>query len=145
LLVQADALLAPQFAGVMRCGSRPFLQPIWDLESPAIVSGRVALIGDAAFVARPHVATGVSKAALDAQCLTDALAQEGDIDAALARYGRERERVGHALVARGRHLGAGIVPMGAARAMPSAERIARIKTLLHEYGAAGVIADAPAT
>jgi hypothetical protein len=29
--------------------------------------------------------------------------------------------------------------------MPSADRTARIETLLHEYGAAGVVADTPAT
>jgi len=40
--------------------------------------GRVALVGDAGlFVARPHVGTGVTKAALDAQALADALGRLG--------------------------------------------------------------------
>jgi 2-polyprenyl-6-methoxyphenol hydroxylase-like FAD-dependent oxidoreductase len=140
LLAQAEALLAPQIATVVQRASRPFLQPIWDLESSCIAFGRVGLIGDAAFVARPHVATGVSKAALDAQCLADSLAQAGDVDAALARYRQERERFGHALVARGRHLGAYIRPASEAQE-PSyaAEHAARIAVLLHEYGAAGVV------
>ena len=144
LLAQANIALAPQIATVMHRGSRPFLQPIWDLESPRIAFGRVVLIGDAAFVARPHVATGVGKAALDVQCLVDALAQARDIDAALAHYRQERERLGRSLVARGRHLGAYIRPTGEAQEPGyAAGRAARIKLLLHEYGAGGVIADRP--
>ena len=56
-------------------GSRqqPFFQPIYDVESPQLVFGRVALVGDAAFVARPHVGMGVTKAAGDAVALADAL------------------------------------------------------------------------
>ena len=49
-----------------RAREQPFFQPIFDLESPRTVFGRVALLGDAAFVARPHVGAGVTKAALDA-------------------------------------------------------------------------------
>jgi len=145
LLGQAQASLAPQVATVMQRASRPFLQPIWDLESPRIVFGRVAMVGDAAFVARPHVATGVSKVALDTQYLVDALAQGGDIDAALARYAQERGRFGQGLVARGRHLGAWIHPRGRGNAIPSGDRAERIATLLHEYGAAGVIGGAAVT
>jgi 2-polyprenyl-6-methoxyphenol hydroxylase-like FAD-dependent oxidoreductase len=144
LLRQADASLAPQIATFMRRASRPFLQPIWDLESPRIVFGRVVLIGDAAFVARPHVATGVGKAALDVTCLADALAQSADIEAALAHYGRERGRFGRALVARGRHLGGHIKPPGEVRdALSTPGHAQRIAVLLHEYGAAGVMAETP--
>jgi 2-polyprenyl-6-methoxyphenol hydroxylase-like FAD-dependent oxidoreductase len=126
----------------MECGSRPFLQPIWDLQSPSIVFGRIVLIGDAAFVARPHVATGVSKAALDVQSLVDALAQESGLDAALVRYAREREHLGRALVARGRHLGGYIRPAHEVREPAyAASHGQRIAVLLHEYGAAGVIRD----
>ena len=35
--------------------AQPILQPIYDLETPRMAFGRVAIIGDAAFVARPHV------------------------------------------------------------------------------------------
>ena len=146
LLEQGRAQLAPQLVTVMERGSRPFLQPIWDMESPCIVFGRVALIGDAAFVARPHVATGVSKAALDVQCLVDALVETGDVDAALVRYRQERERFGRGLVARGRHLGAYIRRAEAQRNDPAsaAGNNGRIRVLLHEYGAAGVIDDTKA-
>ena len=67
--------------------------------------GRVALLGDAAFVARPHVGAGVTKAALDAACLADASAATPDLDAALADYDRERRRFGDWIVARSRDLG----------------------------------------
>ena len=67
--------------------------------------GRVALLGDAAFVARPHAGAGVTKAGLDAASLADAVAQEG-IDAGLLRYQREQRPFGRGLVALGRDEGA---------------------------------------
>ena len=69
----ARALLPPQFIALIEATPAPFFQPIFDLESPRLVAGRVALLGDAAFVARPHVGAGVTKAALNAAWLTDAL------------------------------------------------------------------------
>ncbi len=107
--VRADAhrLLAPQFAEVLDRTALPFFQPIYDLESPRLVFGRVALVGDAAFVARPHVGMGVTKAASDAAVLADALAQPGTgYDEALRSFERQRMRVGVAMIARARHLGA---------------------------------------
>ena len=58
----AERLVAPQLLAVARLIGDPILQPIYDLESPRLAFGRVAIIGDAAFVARPHVAAGVAKA-----------------------------------------------------------------------------------
>ena len=82
MVEDAERLPPPQMAEVMRRLDQPFVQPIIELESPAISYGRVALVGDAAFVARPH---GVTKAAGDTRCLTDALiASGGDIDRARA-------------------------------------------------------------
>jgi 2-polyprenyl-6-methoxyphenol hydroxylase-like FAD-dependent oxidoreductase len=106
----ARALIAPQIAEIF-ARSEPFFQPIFDLESPAIAFGaptpRIALLGDAAFVARPHVGAGVTKAALDAATLADALlAHRNDLGAALARYSREQIRFGRGLVAFGREEGA---------------------------------------
>jgi 2-polyprenyl-6-methoxyphenol hydroxylase-like FAD-dependent oxidoreductase len=71
-----------------------------------MTSGRVALVGDAAFVARPHTGMGVTKAASDAVALADALAGAPDLDAALSEYDRRRRRFGSALVAHARRLGA---------------------------------------
>ncbi len=67
--------------------------------------GRVALLGDAAFVARPHVGAGVTKAALDAASLAEA-ASADDLAAGLLRYQREQQPFGKGLVALGRQEGA---------------------------------------
>ena len=63
-----------------------------------MIVGRVALVGDAAFVARPHVGMGTTKAAGDARALADHLACHDDIDAALAAYGSERLAYGQRVV-----------------------------------------------
>jgi 2-polyprenyl-6-methoxyphenol hydroxylase-like FAD-dependent oxidoreductase len=102
----AKAQIAPQVAGVVARAVQPILSPIFDLVSPRTVFGRVVLLGDAAFVARPHVGTDVTKAALDAQGLVEALARfQGDLAEALARHDFERRQFGNWLVARGRRIG----------------------------------------
>jgi 2-polyprenyl-6-methoxyphenol hydroxylase-like FAD-dependent oxidoreductase len=106
-LAEAHALLPPPFASAMAATADPFFQPIYDLDSPRIVAGRAALLGDAAFVARPHVAAGVTKAALNAAWLADALvASPLDIDNALAAYEARARPFGSAMVARARWIGA---------------------------------------
>jgi 2-polyprenyl-6-methoxyphenol hydroxylase-like FAD-dependent oxidoreductase len=100
----ARALVAPQVAEIF-VRAQPFFQPIFDLESPQIAFGRVALLGDAAFVARPHVGAGVTKAALDAASLADAMAGQ-DVAAGLLHYQREQHPFGSGLVALGRQEGA---------------------------------------
>jgi 2-polyprenyl-6-methoxyphenol hydroxylase-like FAD-dependent oxidoreductase len=101
--------LPPPLVDVVDRAEQPFFQAIHDLASPRMVFGRVAVLGDAAFVARPHVGAGVTKAALDALCLAEAIAAAGgDLDAALAHYDRDRCRFGDWIVGRGRDLGAAI-------------------------------------
>ena len=106
--MRADAkrLLAPQFRQIVRLIEEPILQPIYDLESPRMAFGRVAVAGDAAFVARPHVAAGVSKAADDAAALADALQREPDVESALKRFEAARLPENHRIIERARHLGA---------------------------------------
>ena len=101
----ARSALAPQLAEVVE-RSQPFFQAIYDVETPRIAAGRVVLLGDAAYVARPHVGMGVTKAALDAASLCRSLESTKDIDAALARYVRLRGEFGRRCVRRGRRLGA---------------------------------------
>ena len=101
----ARALVAPQVAEIFARTPQPFFQPIFDLESPQTVFGRVALLGDAAFVARPHVGAGVTKAALDAASLADATADD-DLVAGLQRYQSAQQPFGSGLVALGREEGA---------------------------------------
>jgi 2-polyprenyl-6-methoxyphenol hydroxylase-like FAD-dependent oxidoreductase len=101
----AERLLAPQFRAIVGLIDEPILQPIYDLESPQLAFGRIAIIGDAAFVARPHVAAGVSKAADDAAALAQALDAE-DVVAALRRFETERLPDNKKIIERARHLGA---------------------------------------
>jgi 2-polyprenyl-6-methoxyphenol hydroxylase-like FAD-dependent oxidoreductase len=101
----AERLLAPQFRAIVRLIEEPILQPIYDLESPRLAFGRVAIIGDAAFVARPHVAAGVSKAADDAAALAEALDAD-DVEAALRRFETQRLPENKKIIERARHLGA---------------------------------------
>jgi 2-polyprenyl-6-methoxyphenol hydroxylase-like FAD-dependent oxidoreductase len=101
----AERLLAPQFRAIVRLIDEPILQPIYDLESPRLAFGRVAILGDAAFVARPHVAAGVSKAADDAAALARALDGD-DVEAALRRFETERLPDNKKIIERARHLGA---------------------------------------
>jgi 2-polyprenyl-6-methoxyphenol hydroxylase-like FAD-dependent oxidoreductase len=102
----ASALIAPQIAEIFSL-AQPFFQPIYDLESPRLVFGRVALLGDAAFVARPHVGAGTTKAAIDAASLADSLRAAGeDVDAGLADYQRKQVPFGRDMVALGREHGA---------------------------------------
>jgi 2-polyprenyl-6-methoxyphenol hydroxylase-like FAD-dependent oxidoreductase len=118
--VKADAkrLLAPQIAGIF-ARAAPFFQPIYDLESPRIVFGHVALAGDAAFVARPHAGAGTTKAAIDAATLAHCLDEAaGDIDAGLARYDHAQRAFGRALVDLSRQEGTYL----SAQIKPDAER-----------------------
>ena len=102
----ARELLAPEFAEVMEKTAQPFLQAIYDLSSERIAFGCVALMGDASFVARPHVGAGVTKAAEDAMAVADAIRAHGATSEALLAYERDRLSVGQAIVERGRRLGA---------------------------------------
>ncbi len=101
----AERLLAPQLRAIVRLIDEPILQPIYDLGSPRLAFGRVAIVGDAAFVARPHVAAGVSKAADDAAALTASLDGD-DIEESLRCYEEARLPEGHRIIERARHLGA---------------------------------------
>jgi 2-polyprenyl-6-methoxyphenol hydroxylase-like FAD-dependent oxidoreductase len=104
---QARALLPPQYRSLIDATAAPFFQPIFDLNAPRVVAGRVALLGDAAHVARPHVGAGVCKAALNAAWLADAVtAAPGDMAAGLAAYEARACAFGSALIARARFLGA---------------------------------------
>jgi 2-polyprenyl-6-methoxyphenol hydroxylase-like FAD-dependent oxidoreductase len=102
----AEDVLAPQLREAIRLTEQPFLQPIYDLEATRMAIGNVALLGDAAFVARPHVGAGVAKAAGDAFALVDALEGEADVEVALRRFETERIAIGRRIIQRARHLGA---------------------------------------
>jgi 2-polyprenyl-6-methoxyphenol hydroxylase-like FAD-dependent oxidoreductase len=132
--VKADAhkLLAPAIGDIFGHAEQPIFQAIYDLTSPQLAFGRLALLGDAAFVARPHVGAGVTKAALDAACLADALAANADIGAALAQYDRSRRSGGEWIVARGRTAGE-CIGVETSRQLSAAERAHRAERAWQEY------------
>ena len=101
----AEAIMPPAFLDCLRNIARPFFTPIYDFSAPRLVFGRVALVGDAASTARPHMGFGVAKAGGDAQALAAALAAHDDIDAALAHYNAVRQPIGERIMRHGRKLG----------------------------------------
>ena len=121
----APALLAPPLAELVRLSPLPFLQPIYDVESVRMVAGRVAILGDAAFLARPHVGAGVTKAAEDAMALAAALRENEDIATALSQFERQRLSPNQRITARGRDLGAYLAP----QATPEQRAIAKHHSL----------------
>lgn len=124
----ARSLLAPQFAELVEKTAQPFLQPIYDLSSDAMAQGRICLLGDAAFVARPHVGMGVTKAMEDAMALAEAVQALGATPEALQAYQAARLPAGRSVVERGRRLGADMLasrdinPASQARAADTAMR-----------------------
>ncbi len=85
----AGRSLPPQFLEILERSEPPFFTPIYDHLAPTLASGRVALAGDAACVARPHVGMGVTKAACDAAALARHL-DAATVPEALAAYSAER-------------------------------------------------------
>ena len=68
--------------------------------------GRVCLIGDAAWVVRPHAAAGTAKAAADGWALAEAIAKDDDIPGALATWETGQLALGRQLLERTRRIGA---------------------------------------
>ena len=102
---EAHRVFSPVFADVIERMDGMFVQAIYDLESERMGRGRIAMIGDAAFVARPHCGAGVSKAADDAASLAAALAEHDRIENAIDAFSEERTKAGKAAVAWAAHLG----------------------------------------
>ena len=110
----AARLLAPSFARLVEATEEPFMQAILDLQVPQMVFGRVLLLGDAAFVPRPHTAGGAAKAAANALTLARSLRLVGNgdgIDAALGRWQSQALRQGMQLTQWGIALGERIMDL----------------------------------
>lgn len=105
LVAAAASELPEPFAQAVASEPRPFLQAIYDYVTPRMSAHRLALVGDAAVVVRPHTAMGAAKAAGDAMALTDLLGTELSLRDALAVYDRDRLSVGRSIARYGRQLG----------------------------------------
>ncbi len=102
----AAQLLPPPFRDIVTATKEPFAQAIRDLTVDRMVKGRVLLVGDAAFIPRPHTAASTSKAAANALALADALEEiPDDVDLALERWEPEQLALGKFLHERGTHAG----------------------------------------
>ncbi|HVZ53128.1 MAG TPA: FAD binding domain-containing protein [Pseudolabrys sp.] len=101
----AERVLAPQFRECWRLSEQPFLQAIYDVLSPKLAFGRVTIVGDASYVARPHCGAGVTKAADDAMVLCNALAAKPTVEEALRDYEANRVPFCGRVVAHARRLG----------------------------------------
>jgi 2,6-dihydroxypyridine 3-monooxygenase len=103
----AEQELTPTLLEVVNGCERPFIQAVFDLESPRMAFERVCLIGDAATTLRPHVAAGQAKACADAWSLRDALASHnGDVPLALASWEPTQLALAHSALSRTRAMGA---------------------------------------
>jgi 2,6-dihydroxypyridine 3-monooxygenase len=101
----AEHLAAP-IAEVVTGIPEPFVQAVFDIDVPRMVSGRACLLGDAAFAVRPHAAAGTAKAAEDGWALARELRRAGgDVPAALAAWEARQLALGSRLLARTREIG----------------------------------------
>ena len=106
MLTEASTFLAPQLNHLIQKTPNPFLQGIYDFKSSRMTFGKVILIGDAAFTARPHVGLGVYKAAQDAITLAQAIGYPGlNQMESLKHWEKQRVRFGNAAFSWGQDLG----------------------------------------
>jgi 2-polyprenyl-6-methoxyphenol hydroxylase-like FAD-dependent oxidoreductase len=102
----ADAVLAPPFQKLVAATQEPFVQAILDLGVPKMTFERVALVGDAAFILRPHTAASTSKAAANAISLADTLvAHNHEVLKALPVWEPQQIAYGNQLMVHGQRLG----------------------------------------
>ena len=101
----AERDMPKAFSELVNKTEAPLIQPIYDLMASRMRNGRLLMLGDAAFSARPHIGMGVTKAADDARLLGYKLASSEIIEDALKDWELIRHRVGQFMVERGRALG----------------------------------------
>lgn len=102
----ARARLPAVIAEVVLAIPQLFIQVVLDLEVDRMAFGRTCLLGDSAFVVRPHAAAGTAKAAADAWTLRDTLlTHPRDAQAALTEWEPAQLDLGRALLERTRVLG----------------------------------------
>lgn len=101
----AEQVLSPPIQRLIAATQEPFIQSILDLTAPQMAFDRIALVGDAAFIPRPHTASGVSKGAVNAMTLADALVAYNDVAEALKAWEKDQLKFGNYLQDMGQALG----------------------------------------
>lgn len=102
----ASRLLAPTLQVLVQATTEPFVQAIQDLRVEKMVFGRTILLGDAAYVPRPHTAGSTAKAAANAVALAHALSRGSEhLQSALSGWESEQRRLGISMSELGISLG----------------------------------------
>lgn len=102
----ASRALPEVFQHLFAVTAEPFIQPIYDLSVPRMVFGRVCLLGDAAFVPRPHPAASTYKAVTNAAVLGRSVRTHGrDVAAALRHWEPMQMELGESLSRLGQEQG----------------------------------------
>jgi 2-polyprenyl-6-methoxyphenol hydroxylase-like FAD-dependent oxidoreductase len=86
----AEQQLPSQSAAIIRHCKAPFLQTISDVQAAQLFRQRLALVGDAAAVLRPHTAGGAVKAIQNSLSLGEALQATVSVDSALASWEQQQ-------------------------------------------------------
>jgi 2-polyprenyl-6-methoxyphenol hydroxylase-like FAD-dependent oxidoreductase len=95
----------PRLAELVAATPAPFLQTIVDVDVQQTVFGQTCLVGDAAFVVRPHTAGATAKAAFDGMTLAASLSCARNLEAGLQAFEREQLRYGKQVLDYGLSLG----------------------------------------
>ncbi|MGB8935148.1 MAG: hypothetical protein WCC17_08590 [Candidatus Nitrosopolaris sp.] len=102
----AESILPTVFGQLVIQTNEPFIQTIYDLSVPKMAFGRVCILGDAAFVPRPHTAAGLSKAATNAIALANSINSSNvDVVEAIKRWEPSQLELGNYLKYLGISLG----------------------------------------
>ncbi|MBX0305795.1 FAD-dependent monooxygenase, partial [Halomicroarcula sp. F24A] len=109
---RAVTTLPPVFESVVTETPDLFVQAIYDLSVPEMVVDRICLLGDSAFVARPHTAAGTAKAVGDAVTFVETVSQHESLERALSAWNQARTAYGAQLVSRGKRMGEDRLTLG---------------------------------
>ncbi|NAL78475.1 hypothetical protein DYY65_09555 [Nitrososphaera sp. AFS] len=103
----AERILPKVFGQLVVQTNEPFIQMIYDLSVPRMSFVRVCILGDAAFVLRPHTSAGILKAATNAVTLANSITNSSNIDVigALKRWEPRQIELGNNLKYLGISLG----------------------------------------
>ncbi len=96
--------LPSYYADITRKTDSSFVQPIYTVEMPGYHRDRLVLMGDAGAVAQPFTGSGIFKGLNNATDLRRALADEGSVEDALAKWDRAQLAQGRRLVALGEQM-----------------------------------------
>lgn len=97
-LRKAEEQLPVPFVEYMHALEDMYIQNIYDLKVPRMVFDRVCLLGDSAFFARPHIASGTAKAAANGFELAEALCSGAPLRDSLSSWETSQLELGNRLV-----------------------------------------------